>query len=110
MAAELNVVHLALPTSRGATGARGSVTAAIAGSMPRANTEGKHREQNGEPDGQKNRPPRGTKKACPASAFRRNVCRPTGPGPRAAAVAIWPRCPQNRFRHAAAYCKQTAGS
>jgi hypothetical protein len=109
MATELKVVHLALPTSRGATGAPGSVTAAIVGFMLRANTEGKHREQDGEPDAQKTAR-HGNEKGMSGLTFLRNVCRPTGPGPRAATVAIWPRCPQNRFRHAAAYCKQAAAS
>jgi hypothetical protein len=58
----------------------------------------------------KTAPAMGIEKAYPASAFRRNFCPPTGSGLRAATVAIWPRRPQIRFRHAAAYCKQAPSS
>jgi hypothetical protein len=70
-AIELKVVHIALPASRGGTGAPGSIPAAIsAGFMLRADTEGKRREQDSKPDGQKNRPARGIEKGmCPASPF-----------------------------------------
>jgi hypothetical protein len=53
----------------------------IAGFMLRADTGRKHREQDGEPDGQKKPPPPpGSKQARPASSLS-----PHGPGPRAVA-------------------------
>jgi hypothetical protein len=79
----------------------------IADFMLRAGAEGKPREQDGGADGQKYRPPHGPKNDVRPPSFAVIFARPTGPGQRAATVAIWPRRPQNRFRPAFAYCEQT---
>jgi hypothetical protein len=98
---------MALPTSQGATGAPGSVAAAIS---PVSCCEGYRNTANRAANQMENLPRHRIEIRCLASAIHSNFCPPTGPSPRAATVTIWPRRPQYRFRHSSAYCKQGPAS